>query len=148
MNVVLVQHGSQQSKKYCFEVPDSLLSKVQLRAEVVCDTRRGYTHGHIVSDVADGEAAEHMIAENGATLPLKSIFAVVDNVAIHGIRIPIWMELSKPNQYKIEKRKQELETYGCVRTKVRTDENGILQDGYTAYLACKNKGMDIIPVAI
>lgn len=148
MNVVLIQHSEQQPRKYCFAVPDSLLPNIQYGADVICDTRRGHTHGRVVSEVLIGEAAERMIADNGTTMPLKNILAVVENIAISDIRIPIWMEMSEPRRDKIDRRKQELRTFGCVKTKVRVGEDGILQDGYTAYLVCKNKGMDAIPVVV
>lgn len=148
MNIVLVQHSEQQTRKYCFAVPDSLLTHIHLGVDVICDTRRGHTHGRVVSEVLTGEAAERIITDNHATTPLKNILAVVESIDISNVCVPIWMEASEPRKDKITKRKQELKNFGCVKTRVCVSEDGVLQDGYTAYLVCKNKGMTAIPVAV
>jgi len=148
MNVVLVQHNEQSTKKYCFGVPDRLMPYVEYGSDVICDTRRGNMPGKIVSQIMTDEEAGHAIAEHGVTIPLKNIVAVVKNINIANIQIPISMILSEPRESKLAKRRRELKTFGCVKTKVRVDDDGILRDGYTAYLVCKNKGMATIPVAI
>lgn len=148
MNVILVQHNEQDQKKYCFAVPDHLISRIRRGVDVICDTGRGNMPGRVVSDVLTGEEADRAIVDRHATMPLKSIISVVDKIDISSIQVPIWMELSKPRKDKLAKRKQEIETIGCVKTKVSVDEEGILQDGYTAYLVCKNMGMSEIPVAV
>lgn len=151
MNIVLVRHSPEQSKKYCFSVPDQLLPHVKQGVHVICDTRRGNMPGIIVSDVMNGEAADQeinrMLRECGANMPLKSISAIVENIDITNVRVPIWMEVSTPHRSKIDQRKRELKEFGCFHTNVHV-ENGILKDGYTAYLVSKNKGMNTIPVAI
>lgn len=151
MNVVLVQHSVEQSKKYCFSVPNQLLPHVKQGVHVICDTRRGNMPGIIASDVMSGEAADQeidrILRECGASMPLKSISAVVENIDITNVSVPIRMEMSTPHKSKIDKRKRELKEFGCFHTNVRV-ENGILQDGYTAYLVSKNRGMNTIPVAI
>lgn len=148
MNIVLVKHSEQQAKKYCFAVPDSVLPHIHQGDSVICETRRGNNPGCVVSSVLTGEDAERVMAENGATTPLRNIIAVVKNIDIVGIRIPIWMELHRPHENKVERRRRELRSYGCVRTKVDIDNGGILRDGYTAYIACKECGMSTIPVAV
>jgi len=151
MNIVLVQHNTEQSKKYCFAVPDHLLPHVKKGVNVVCDTRRGNMPGIVVSDVMSGEVADQeidrMIRECGARMPLKYISAVVETIDITDVRVPIWMEMSTPHKSKLDKRKRELQEFGCFHTNVRV-ENGILKDGYTAFLVGKNKGMNMIPVAV
>ena len=148
MNIVLVKHSEQQTKKYCFSVPDSILPHIHQGANVICETRRGNNPGCVVSPVLSGEDAERVTAENGATTPLRNIIAVVKNIDIVGVRIPIWMELHQPHENKVERRRRELRSYGCVRTKVDIDDVGILLYGYTAYIACKDCGMSTIPVAV
>lgn len=148
MNVVLVQHNKQNTKKYCFAVPDHLMPYIEYGADVICDTRRGNMPGKIVSPVMTGEEADRAITDKHATTPLKNVISVVKNIDIGNVLIPISMELSEPRKEKLDKRKQELKSIGCVKTKVKVDEDGFLRDGYTAYLVCKNRGMAAIPVAV
>lgn len=151
MNVVLVQHNPEQSKKYCFAVKDRLLPYIRTGVNVVCDTRRGNMPGIVASEVMSGEAADQeinrMIRECGAQMPLKYISAVVETIDITDVRVPIWMEMSTPHQSKLDKRKRELQQFGCFHTNVLV-EDGILKDGYTAFLVSKAKGMNMIPVAV
>ncbi len=148
MNIVLVQHSEYCRKKYCFSVPDQFASCIKEGTRVICDTSMGQSSGTVVSEVLTGEAADRAIVEGHATMPLKSILAVVENVNIADVSIPIYMRFRRPRREKLIKRKQELFSLGCVTTKVYIDENGVLRDGYSAYLVCKNKGMSAIPVAI
>lgn len=148
MNVALVQHNQQNTRKYCFAVPDELIPHIKQDTRVVCDTVRGFMPGRIVSEILTGDSATQAIEERGAYMPLRNIVAVVNKVNISDIRIPIRMEMSTPHKFKIVRRESELKAFGCVRTKVVVDDNGILKDGYTAYLVCKNKGMSEIPFAV
>lgn len=148
MNVVLVQHRGYDRKKYCFAVPDKLVSRVREGVSIVCDTRSGQKPGTAVSGVLTGEAADCAIAAAHATMPLKPILAVVEDVSIVNVGIPDYMRFHKPRKEKLIKRKQELSSMGCVTTRVYIDYDGILRDGYSAYLVCKKRGMDAIPVAV
>lgn len=151
MNVVLIKHNTEQSKKYCFAVPDHLLPHVKMGVNVICDTRRGNMPGVVVSDVMSGDEAdqeiERMLMECGARMPLKYISAVVETIDISDVRVPIWMEMSTPHKSKLDRRKRELQEFGYFHTNVCI-EDGILKDGYTAFLVCKNKGMKMLPVAV
>lgn len=148
MNIVLVQHSEKQTQKFCFSIPDDVLPYIHQGTNVICETRRGKSPGCVVSPIFSGEDAERVMAENGATNPLRSIVAIVKNINMDSIRIPIWMELHEPHEDKIERRNRELKSLGCVRTKVDVGDDGVLKDGYTAYLACKKRGMSVIPVAV
>lgn len=149
MNVVLVQHRDdwKKQKKYCFEIDDPLARLVSPGAEVVCETRRGRQSGTVVSEVMTGDKAVEALNTPGVTLPLKRIMAVTFVVDISNVLIPIQFELSSPSEAKIRERKQELKTCGYVRTKVIV-KDGLLIDGYTAYLAAKELGMDKIHILV
>lgn len=147
MNVVLVQHNNAHLKKYCFEVPDKLIPHIDLGTKVICDTQRGHVPGNVVSSVMTGEEADRTIEGEHATLPLKSILSVIKEIDIENIEVPVWMKKSKPSKEKIWRRKQEIRLLGGVKTKVKI-KDGVLKDGYTAYLVCRNAGMSAIPVVV
>lgn len=148
MNVVLVQHrNGERQKKYCFEIDDSLASLVSPGTEVVCETLRGRQIGTAVSEVMTGHKAMELLDTPGVTLPLKRIAAVTSVVDISDVLVPIQFELSNPSKVKIRERKQELKTCGYVRTKMIV-KDGLLVDGYMAYLAAKELGMNKIHILV
>jgi len=147
MNVVLVQHNDARLKKYCFVVPDKLVPHIDLGTKVICDTQRGRVPGIIVSSVMTGEEAYRTIESEHATFPLRSVVSIIKEIDIENIKVPVWMERSTPNKDKIRHRKQEIRLLGGVKTKVKIND-GVLKDGYTAYLVCRNAGMSVIPVVV
>lgn len=148
MNIVLVQHRPDSQRQYCFEVADRLLPYVHKGVKVVCDTKRGNEPGVIASDVLTDEDARSAIIEHGASFPLREIIAVIKEIDISNVRVPIRMLDSQPKEEKLHQRKAELKRLGGVATNVVVRDNGILCDGYTAYVVCKQRGMDKIPMLI
>lgn len=81
---------------------------------------------------------------SGATFPLRKIVATTVNIALDSIVIPNYMVRSRPSDEKIAKRFMEYYHNKRFNTNVVVAENGVLVDGYTAYLVAKVLGLPYI----
>lgn len=56
MNIVFVKHGK-KNKRYAFEVPDFLVSRITKGMELLVETKNGLQIGTAVSGVISGDGA-------------------------------------------------------------------------------------------
>ena len=112
MKVAMVKHTA-NGKVFWFEVPDGL-GEITPNSSVMCDTARGRQYGTIVGAVCDESDVHDVMVASGASLPLRKITDVVQAVPMDTIKIPEYMARTKPS-----------------------DNNGLLKDGYSAYLVAK-----------
>ena len=61
MKLVSIRHDPGQSSRYYFIVPEHLKNKVCVGAEVVCDTRRGYTSGEVMEIFDEPQQIEDVL---------------------------------------------------------------------------------------
>lgn len=148
MNIVGVRHHKNSDKIYWFSVPNDLIGQIHEGDTLVCDTSKGESTGVAVTGVLRGEKIELLLDGQGATYPLRSIVAVQKMVPIWNIVIPDGMRLSRPAKEKLIKRVMEYAQSGWFQTKFTVSKSGCLRDGYTAYLAAKMFGLNVIPVCL
>ena len=145
MNVVMVKHG-RYGKEYWFEVPDQIASQLLHGTRVACDTIRGKKYGVTVGSVVSSDDVMEAMQTFGATFPLRKILSAAHDVKLADITIPNHMARHPPCDALLSKR--FLEYYHTTRfnTKVVVDENGVLKDGYSAYLVARLLGLPVISV--
>lgn len=145
MKVAMVKH-SPNSRTYWFEVPEVLATKIVPNASVICNTAWGLEAGIVVGSVLNADDVRDIMLSSGATLPLKQIVAVPHEVPLDEIKIPKYMSRTKPKDEKIAKRFLEYYHTGKFNTNVTLDSNGLLRDGYSAYLVAKTLGLSSITI--
>ena len=145
MNVVLVRHGS-CGKAYWFEVPDQIVPQLLPGTRVTCDTVRGKKSGVTVGSVVSSNDVMEIMQVSGATFPLRKILNAVHDIKLADITIPNYMAQHRPRDALISKRFLEYYHTMQFQTKVTVDENGVLKDGYSAYLVAKLLGLSTISV--
>lgn len=135
MKVAMVKHTA-NGKVFWFEVPDGL-GEITPNSSVMCDTARGRQYGTIVGAVCDESDVHDVMVASGASLPLRKITDFVQAVPMDTIKIPEYMARTKPSDNKIAKRFLEYYHNRRFDTAVMLDNNGLLKDGYSAYLVAK-----------
>lgn len=144
MKVAMVRH-KQYGKVFWFEIPKYLVGKLQPGFRVSCNTARGLRYGTIVAaDLEEQDVREVMLA-SGATFPLSTIKATAQMVPMSAIKIPEYMTRTKPSDDKIAKRFLEFYHTGQFNTNVALSDNGVLVDGYSAYLVAQKIGLLFLP---
>lgn len=145
MKVAMVKHN-QHSKTYWFEVPESMVPEITPNTRVACDTARGLKHGIVVGSVLDMNDVQDVMLASGAKLPLRKITAVQCDIPLSEIKIPEYMARTKPRDEKIAKRFLEYYHTRKFNTTVMLNDNGMLCDGYSAYLVAKMLNLPSITV--
>lgn len=145
MNVVLVKHGS-CGKAYWFEAPDQIVPQLLPGTRVTCDTVRGKKSGVTVGSVVSSNDVMEIMQVSGATFPLRKILNAAHDIKLADITIPNYMAQHRPSDALISKRFLEYYHTMQFQTKVTVDENGVLKDGYSAYLVAKLLGLSTISV--
>ena len=143
MNVAMVKHGNSE-KIYWFEVPARLSDAIKPGIRVACHTARGRKYGIVVGSVVNKADVHELMVASGATFPLRQIVATTADIALDSIAIPDYMKHSKPSDEKIAKRFMEYYHNKKFNTNVLVADNGLLLDGYTAYLVAKVLGLPYI----
>lgn len=147
MNVVMAKHGS-CGKVYWFEVPDHLDSQMLPGTRVACDTVRGKKYGVTVWSVVSSDDVMEVMQASGATFPLRKILDAARDIKLADITIPDYMARHSPCDALLSKRFLEYYHTTQFNTKVVVDENGVLKDGYSAYLVAKVMGLEVISAII
>lgn len=142
MKVAMVKH-SPHGKVYWFEVPEES-GYVYPGAHVACDTARGMVRGIVVGSVMDECDVYDIMIASGAKFPLRKIVANWRCVPLASITIPKYFKNTKPRDETIAKRFLELYNTGGFQTDVIVSDDGVLQDGYSAYLVAKFIGVSHI----
>lgn len=145
MNVVMVKHGS-CGRVYWFEVPDQIGHQLLPGTRVACDTVRGKKYGVTVGSVVDSDDVMEVMQTSGATFPLRKIIDAARDIRLTSITIPGYMAQHSPCDALLSKRFLEYYHNAQFNTKVVVDENGVLKDGYSAYLVAKMLGLSVISV--
>ena len=143
MNIVMVKHNG-DNRQYCFEVPDGLVSKIKNGSRLLCATRRGQQPAIAQAGVISGDGAEDIARQNGAKFPLAKIVGVFDRIEMSEIKVPNYFTRTIPATEKIAKRIDEYRKTGAFNMNIVV-KDGVLTDGYTAYLVCKMLGHRTIP---
>lgn len=143
MNVVMVKHGS-CGKVYWFEVPDQISPKLLPGTRVVCDTVRGKQYGVIVGTVVSSDDVMEIMLASGAVFPLRKILDTAHDIELTDIIIPDYMARHLPSDILLSKRFLEYYHTMQFNTNVVVDENGVLKDGYSAYLVAKALRLSVI----
>ena len=125
MNVAMVKHGNSE-KIYWFEVPAHLSDAIKPGIRVACHTARGRKYGIVVGSVVNKADVHELMVASGATFPLRQIVATT------------------ASDEKIAKRFMEYYHNKKFNTNVLVADNGLLLDGYTAYLVAKVLGLPYI----
>ena len=145
MNVVMVKHGS-CGKVYWFEVPDQISPQLLPGTRVACDTVRGKKYGVTVGSVVSSDDVMEVMLASGATLPLRKILDAAHDIELTDITIPDYMARHSPSDALLSKRFLEFYHTMQFNTNVVVDENGVLKDGYSAYLVAKMLRLSVISV--
>lgn len=132
---VAVRHKPEEHVVFWFAVPEPLVPYVKVGEKVVCNTKKGKRKGEIVS-VLDGVSEDEASLIIGPYFPLKEIMAVESEININEITLDPQVALSKPSPEKLKARIVEYYKFGEFRTKVVVDSDGLLLDGFTAFLVC------------
>ncbi len=143
MKVAMVKH-TPAGKVFWFSVPDRFVNEIHPGSHVACDTARGRKFGVVVGSPLDEEDARAVAMASGARFPLREISAVATKVPMQNIKIPKYISRTKPRDEKISKRFMEAYHNGEFNTSVVVNKNGMLMDGYSAYLVAKKLGLDFI----
>lgn len=144
MKVAMVKH-TPCGKVFWFEIPEHLEGKVQIGSRVACDTARGRRYGIVVAADLDEQDVKEVMVASGATFPLRKIVATAQMVLMSSIKIPAYMARTKPADGKIAKRFLEFYHTGQFNTNIALHDNGVLADGYSAYLVAKKIGLAFLP---
>ncbi len=143
MKVAMVKH-TPVGQVFWFGVPDRFVNDIHPGSRVACDTVRGRKFGVVVGSPLNEEDAREVAVASGARFPLCQISAVATKVPMQNIKIPKYMARTKPRDEKISKRFMEVYHNGEFNTSVVVNKNGMLVDGYSAYLVAKKLGLDLI----
>lgn len=144
MKVALVKH-TPNGKAFWFEIPEHLECKIKIGARIACDTARGRRYGIVVAIALDEHGVKEIMVASGATFPLRKIVATAHKVRLSDIKIPAYMTRTKPSDEKIAKRFLEFYHTGQFDTTIALDDNGVLVDGYSAYLVAKTLNLIFLP---
>lgn len=147
MNVIFVRHLGKK-KNYAFEVPVELAPYVAKGNTVVCDTAKGENLGITTSGLLYGPGVEDVAIMHGATLPLARITGVWSEIPMRSIRLPRRFTGNLPRAEKLQTRMDEYKASGSFRTNIIVDEDGYLQDGYSAYCIAKILNLEKLPVFV
>lgn len=143
MKVAMVKH-TPNGKVFWFGVPDRLVNSIHPNSRVACDTARGRKYGTVVGSILDEKDVKDIMVASGATFPLQPIVAVAKGIPMADIKIPDYMARTKPCDDKMVKRFLELYHTGNFKTNVVVRKDGILIDGYSAYLVAQMMGFDFL----
>lgn len=144
MKVAMVKHKP-CGKVFWFEIPQYLEGKLAPGSAVACDTARGRQYGVVVAADLDVTDIKGLMVASGAKFPLRKIEATTQKVFLGSIKIPEYMTLTSPRDEKIARRFLEFYHTGRFDTIIALDDNGVLVDGYTAYLVAQKIGLPYIP---
>ena len=147
MEVAMVKH-SENSKIYWFGVPKQLEGELHSGDRVICDTAKGAQDGVVVSAGMRDQDVADVMKTSGATYPLRMIVNVTKDIPLKKIVIPEEFKRTPPRDWKLAKRFLEYHHTGSFHTKVLVDEDGILRDGYTAYLAAKTLHLPYLTASV
>lgn len=144
MKYVGVKHEPEQTVTYWFEAPDNIARQISVGSSVICDTRRGSMSG-IVEQIMDGIPQNIARSVIGDHFPLKKVLAVSKDIPIQNIRIS-WEIDSNPSPEEIAERVREYYNHGKFDSPIICDEDGNLEEGYSAYLVAKMLAHDTLRV--
>lgn len=85
MNIVFVKHGK-KNKRYAFEVPDFLVSRVTKGMELLVEAKNGLQIGTAVSGVISGDGALDVARENGARVPLAPVVSIIPREVVQHVQ--------------------------------------------------------------
>lgn len=85
MNIVFVKHGK-KNKRYAFEVPDFLVSRITKGMELLVETKNGLQIGTAVSGVISGDGALDVAWENGAHAPLAPVVSIIPREVVRHVQ--------------------------------------------------------------
>lgn len=85
MNIVFVKHGK-KNKRYAFEVPDFLVSRITKGMELLVETKNGLQIGTAVSGVISGDGALDVARENGARVPLAPVVSIIPREVVRHVQ--------------------------------------------------------------
>ena len=143
MKVAMVKH-TPAGQVFWFGVPDRFADSIRPGSHVACDTSRGRKYGVVVGSPLDEKDVKTVAMASGASFPLRQIIAVAAPMSVESIKIPEYMTRTKPSDAKIAKRFMEVYHNGDFNTSVVVNEDGVLLDGYSAYLVAKQLGHNTI----
>lgn len=143
MKVAMVKH-TPAGQVFWFGVPDRFVNDIHPGSRVACDTAWGQNLGVVVGSPLNEKDVKAIAIASGAKFPLRQIVAVATPVPMQDIKISKYMSCTKPRDEKISKRFLEVYHNGEFNTSVVIGKDGVLVDGYSAYLVAKELGLDSI----
>lgn len=141
MIYLAVKHEKQPDKLFWFACPDSLVPHVRPGSAVLCATRYGEQPGLVAAVLrCDSAALMRQIAALPDQTPLRFVTAVQTDMPLSDLWISGAFRQTQPSPGKLRNRELEYAISGAFDTRVAFDENGMLLDGYTAYLTAQKLG--------
>ncbi len=133
MTFVGVKHHKNDDKLFWFYVPKSIADHVAKYSDVVCSTSKGNSRGVVEEIIITDNVfdAKKLIQR---PFPLNNIVAVKTQFPLWMLSIPARFVQSKPSPEKIASRVRELYRDGRFNTMVEVNSDGVLTNGYTAFL--------------
>lgn len=140
-----VKHKPESNRLFWFSVPDNISHRVLLGSRIVCDTRQGNNERGVVcqinNQVLDADGVKRLTNNR----PIKSITGVECDFNLADIKIPSKFARSNIHEEKLQKRIEEFEATGMFNTSVIVRaSDGMLKDGYSAYMAAIRLGRSTI----
>lgn len=137
-----VRHGKNK-KVYYFKIPNNITG-VKVGSRVLCDTSIGEEVGKVVT-ITEAESDAALKSVIGSNKPIRGILAVCNEYYdINKIKIPSRFSATTPSTEKLIRRVNEYGKFKKFRTMICVDSNGVLRDGYSAYLAAKFLGLKVL----
>ena len=137
---VVVKHTPESKKLYWFFVPEELSKLVSVGSKVRCKTKRGIASGRVVCVVEGMPINNIRELVKIDRLRLSPIIGVYANFPIKNIQIPVEYKQNLPNPLKLRKRTCEFLQNKAFDTHISITHEGILKDGFSAYLVAKYFG--------
>lgn len=100
--------------------------------------------GMVSSNVVRGNGLEELLLSVDPQFPRAVLDTSIQFVSMEGLKVSPRLECTRPKSVKIRKRVDEYYAHGAFKTAVKV-VNGVLEDGYTAYLVAKMFGLKYIP---
>ena len=85
MHIVFVKHGK-KNRRYAFEVPDFLASRVTKGMELLVETKKGLQIGTAVSGVISGDGSLDVARENGARVLLAPVVSIIPREVVRHVQ--------------------------------------------------------------
>lgn len=134
---VAVKHSIEQDMVYWFAVPDTIRDIVNVRSNVLCDTKKGINPGFVVSliDGLDIGTSKRIIGRD--YFPPKSLVGVFKSFPMDQIYIPYEIEIGEsPSAEELSEKINEFYSTGTFNG-IRFKQDGTLVEGYSSYLVAR-----------